>query len=314
MVAVWITGAILVAIQVPKVSAWGPRDVAAWLGLTLVAAILEHFTVVIEHGPESENFSLTDAVWVPALIFGKPGVLALSVLTGIALGQITRRWAWYKVAYNVAQFVTSVTAAEVVFSFFHLSPSPSIMLWFGATAAMAVYFVCNELFIAFIISLVERERLSHVLVLPNGLNLLHAAGNLTIGLLATLVWSTGPTGIPLLIAPMVLVFLAYRGWLHAKRVQEQDKERERMQTLYEAGQELSGPLDPTYDFQPFLALVRKMMQASAVELVMTKGDVRVYNSEVGSALRLPLEDATAPTGALRQLATRDGHLPRPDRR
>ena len=294
MVAVWITGFVLVALQAPKTSAWNLRDVAAWLGLSLVAAVLEQFTVVIGHGPESENFSLTDAIWVPVLIFAKPGVLTLGVLTGIAIGQVARRWAWYKVAYNVAQFVISVTAAEVVFSFFHLPPAPSIAVWCAATLAMVVYFTCNELFIAFIIALVERESLWRVLVLPNGLNLLHAAGNLTIGLLAALVWSTGPTGIPLLIAPMVLVFLAYRGWLHAREVEEQAKERERMQALYEAGQELAGPIDPTYDFRSFLSLVRRMMEASAAELVMTRGDVRVYNSEVGLALHVPPEDPSLP--------------------
>ena len=45
-----------------------------------------------------------------------------------------------------------------------------------------------------------------------------------------------------------------------------------------------------YDFKPFLTLVRKMLEASAVELVMVAGGVRVYNSEVGLMLNLPIDD------------------------
>jgi PAS domain S-box-containing protein len=304
MAVVWMTAILLVAIRAPDIGRWNIKDVFAWIGLSAVAAILEQFTVKVPHKSEVENYSLTDALWVPVLIFARSSVLALAVLTGVTIGQMARRWAWYKVAYNVGQFVISVIVAAMVFDLFDLAPGLSLKVWLAATVAMLVYFTLNELFIAFIISLVEEEPLRKVLVLPDGLNMLHAAGNLTIGLLAALVWSSGPVGIPLLIAPMVLVFLAYRGWLHAKRAEEQDKERERMQALYEAGRELSGPLDAGYDFKPFLTLIRKMVEASAVELVMTDGDVRVFNSEVGSVLDFPTEDPSLP--ATHYVSTRPG--------
>ena len=304
IVVVWMTAIALVAIQLPAISRWNVQDAAAWFALSAVAAILEQFTVRMSHGPEAENYSLTDAIWVPALIFAKPGVLTFAVLAGIAVGQMIRHWRWYKVSYNVAQFVISITVAEIVFSLFHLSPALSLMVWLAASVAMLAYFALNELFIAFIISRVEGESLRTLLVLPDGLNLLHAAGNLTIGLLAALVWNTGPVGIPLLIAPMVLVFLAYRGWLHSQREEEQAKERERMRTLYEAGKELSGPIDVGYDFKPFLTLVRKMLEASAVELVLLDDGVHVYSSEVGLMLNLQPEEH--PSAAERFVSIRPG--------
>jgi hypothetical protein len=102
MVVVWMTALFLVAIHLPHVVHWTIQDVFAWVGLSAVAAVLEQFTVKVAHGPEVENYSLTDAVWVPVLIFAPSSVLALSVLTGVTIGQIARRWAWYKVAYNVS--------------------------------------------------------------------------------------------------------------------------------------------------------------------------------------------------------------------
>ena len=304
IVAVWVAALILVAIHVPDLSSWKAEDVAAWFALSAIAAILEQFTVRMSHGPEAENYSLTDGLWVPTLIFARSSVLTLAVLVGIAAGQLIRGWRWYKVAYNVAQFVIAITVAEVVFSFFHVSSTLSLMVWLAASIAMLAYFGLNELFISFVISLIDGESLPTLLVLPDGLNLLHAAGNLTIGLLAALVWSTGPVGIPLLIAPMVLVFLAYRGWLHAQREEEQEKERERMRTLYEAGRELSGPIDAGYDYKPFLMLVRRMLDASGVELVLLNDGARIYNSEVGLMVNLPSEDH--PPSAEELVSTRPG--------
>ena len=304
IVAVWIAALILVAVHVPDLSAWKAEDVVAWFALSAIAAILEQFTVRMSHGPEAENYSLTDALWVPTLIFARSGVLVLAVLVGIAAGQLLRQWRWYKVAYNVAQFVVSITVAEIVFGFFHVSSTLSLMVWLAASIAMLAYFGLNELFISFVISLIDGESLPTLLVLPDGLNLLHAAGNLTIGLLAALVWSTGPVGIPLLIAPMVLVFLAYRGWLHAQREEEQTKERERMRTLYEAGRELSGPIDAGYDYKPFLMLVRRMLDASGVELVLLDDGARIYNSEVGLLVNLPAQDH--PPAAEELVSTRPG--------
>jgi PAS domain S-box-containing protein len=287
-------GTILVVAQLPSVAAWNSQDLLAWVGLSAVTALLEQFTVKIAHRSEVENYSLTDAFWVPALIFAPGSVLILGVWAGIIVGQVARGWKWFKVAYNTSQFVIALTAARVVYGLFHLEPTLSLMVWLAAAVAMLTYFVLNEVFVAAVISSVEGESLRSLLVLPDGLNLLHAAGNLTIGLLAALVWDSGPIGIPLLIAPMVLVFLAYRGWLHAQKEQEQAKERLRMQTLYEAGKELSGPLEQDYDFAPFLALVRRMLDASAVELVMAGEEVRVFTSEIGLALHLPAEESHPP--------------------
>src|SRR5712692_2519924 len=67
-----------------------------------------------------------------------------------------------------------------------------------------------------------------------------------------------------------------------------------MKTLYEAGRALFGPLDTSFDFQPFLQLVRKMVDAAGVELVMLEDDVRVYNSETGLSLSAELAEPDQP--------------------
>ena len=226
---------VAVLLRVPEVQRWTWQDVVAIAGLTLAAALSEQFTVAVSHRTETENFSVTDALWVPVLILSPPGVLTLSVVFGTLAGHTFRRWAWYKVVFNASQFVLSITAAELVYHLFDLPPSFSLMTWVACALAMALYFAVNELSVALIISRVEELSLRKVVLLPGGLNLLQAAGNLTIGMLAALVWHAGPVGLPLLIAPIVLSFFAYRGWVQNKREEEQRRERDRMETLYEAG-------------------------------------------------------------------------------
>jgi PAS domain S-box-containing protein len=278
-----------VAVRVPEVSGWTRGDVAILLILILASALAEQFSIPIHHRTETENFSLTDAVWVPALLLAKPSVLTFAVIGGTVLGQSIRHWAWYKILYNTSQFVLAITAAEFVYHLFGAPDTLSLMTWLAGTVAMMAYFVLNETFIACIVAEVEGEPMRSILLLPAGLNILHAAGNITIGMLVALVWSTGPAGLPLLVAPVVLSYLAYRGWVQSREEEQQARERERMRTLYEAGRALFGPLDMQFDFQPFLQLVLKMVDAAGVELVLLQdGQVRVYNSETGLSLTAAL--------------------------
>jgi PAS domain S-box-containing protein len=275
-------GAVGVLLRVPEMRTWSWEDVAATAGLALAAALSEQFTVAMKHRTEVENFSVTDALWVPALILLPPSVLTLSVLLGSLAGHAYRRWAWYKVAFNASQFVVAITVAEFVYQRFGLPSSFSLMTWVACALAMSCYFAINEISVALIISRVEGIPLREVVVLPGGLNLLHAGGNLTIGMLAALVWQAGPVGLPLLIAPVVLSFFAYRGWLQNKREEEQRREGDRMRTLYEAGRALVGPLDANFDFQPFLGFVQRLVDAAGTELAVgDQSGLRVYSSESG---------------------------------
>jgi PAS domain S-box-containing protein len=278
-----------VALRVPQLSTWSWQDVATALGLAVAAAVSEQFTVAVSHRTETENFSVTDALWVPALILASPSVLTVGVVVGTLAGHAFRRWSWFKVVFNASQFVVAITAAELVYALFVRAfdiPEPFVLMtWVACVAAMTCYLAINELAVALVISRVEGVSLRRVVMLPGGLNLLHAAGNLTIGMLAALVWRTGPVGLPLLVAPIFLSFFAYRGWLQNKREEEQRREGERMRTLYEAGRALFGPLDAGFDFKPFLGFVRRLVDAPGADLILRDGpELHAHSSESGHYL------------------------------
>ena len=86
ILAVAVAGAGAILWRLPDVGRWTAPDFFAWIGLSVACALLEQFTVSIAHESETENYSLTDALWIPALIFARPSVLTLSVAVGVLVG------------------------------------------------------------------------------------------------------------------------------------------------------------------------------------------------------------------------------------
>src|SRR5204863_237480 len=151
--------------------------------------------------------------------------------------------------------------AEAVFRAFGAASPLQPRTWVAAVAAMSAYFVANEGLVALVISLAEREPLRDVLFVPMGLNVLHWAGSVAIGIVATVMWTLEPAGAIFLLLPLGLSYLAYESWLNSTR------ERDRMRNLYDAGQALLSRLEEAGDFRPFLDVVRRLLDADEAYLV-----------------------------------------------
>src|SRR6266545_4566043 len=233
------TGAAAVyalGVRLADAPSWTMKDVLAFAALTVAIAVAEQFSIPLRHRTETVNFSLTDALWAAALPLAHPSVLTFAVAAGVLVGQVARRWAPLKIAFNVSQFVVGITLAEIAFQ--GLRPGTPLQPWTWAAVAIAMsaYFLVNASLVVLVVSLVERKRFLTVLLPPLGLNVLHWLGNTALGVLGAILWATNPAGLPLLAFPMVMSYLAYRQWVRTVR------ERNRMRDLYEAGRALAAPL------------------------------------------------------------------------
>jgi PAS domain S-box-containing protein len=267
-------GAATVAVRAADIAAWSLGDLRTWALLTLAIAAVEQVSIPLHHQTETENFSLTDGLWAAALMFAAPSILTPAVAVGVLLGQAVRRWASYKIAFNAGQFLLSIFAAELVYGALNPTRDVGPWAWAVTVVAMAAYLVVNVTTVALIIALVERKSFLGVVLGPLQLNVLHWAGNVAIGILGALAWATHPLAVVLVILPIVLSYFAYRSRLQSLW------ERDRMRNLYDAGRSLFGPLEGTLDFRPFLAAVRRMLEASDVELVLVHRDtVTVHHTD-----------------------------------
>src|SRR5437868_4052901 len=120
ILAVAAEGLAIVILRILQVGRWNAHDLLAWAALVAGIVVAEQFTIPIRFRTETLNFSVTEGVWIAALILSRSSVLTLAVAVGILAGNTIRRWAAYKAAFNVGQFVLAVTVAQIVYGSFHV--------------------------------------------------------------------------------------------------------------------------------------------------------------------------------------------------
>lgn len=214
-------GAAVALAQLPAVVAWTPSHIAAWAVLVMAMVATEQFPISLLHGAEGETFALTDSIWIAALILVPPDVLLLAAAGGTLIGQVTQRISVAKIGFNVGQYLIGLAAAVLAYQWFGPGPATDPRVWLAAGAAMSIFFVINTGSVALAISLATGKTLAKVLLPTLPISFLHWAGNMAIGILGALLWVIEPFALALLVAPLVLSYFAYAGWLRALRERDQ---------------------------------------------------------------------------------------------
>ena len=270
--SVIVGGVAAVAIRVPAIARWSSLDIAAAAAVALGVAAASHLALGLRHETEIENFDLTDSFLVAGLLLVKPSVLTIAVALGNVVGQMSRRWAPHKIAFNIGSNLVAITAAEGVFTVLRHPAATAPVGWAAALVGMAAFFVVNATSVAMVIALVEERSVVSVIRPGLALDLVHWLGNVAIGILIARTWTTDRRLLPVLIVPMAVSWLAYRAWLRGIR------ESERMRDLYESGRALSGSLTEALDLRPFLKLVVRMLDADDAQLALVEGgDMHLYD-------------------------------------
>ena len=201
---------------------WSATEWLAFAGIAAAVAVAECFPIELSYSHEKVTYSLSDAVWTGALLTSPASVLTLAVAAGVLVGQSVQTWSPLKVAFNVGQFAIGITAAVAVFDAMGSPAVTEPAAWAAAAVAMAAFQAVNTVLMGAIISLTEQQPFWQVALVPTAV--LHWVGNLSLGILGALIWTAEPLALPLLLVPIVLTYLAYRGWLTT--VQERDQMRE----------------------------------------------------------------------------------------
>jgi PAS domain S-box-containing protein len=275
---------------------WSASDLRVAGILAVATAVAELFPLHLRHRKELETFSVGDVIWTASLMLVHGSVLVLSVVVGTLFSQIARRQRARKIIFNVAQFALAIWAAQAVYQMFGSHEPLEPAAWLGIVTAMAVYFAINETLVGSVIALAERERFTSVLLGTWRLDVLQLMGNVSLGIVAAMLWWVRPMSVVIVIIPLGLSYLAYAGWINSRR------ERDRVRNLYEAGQLLLDRLETDGDFGPFLELVARTFDATAACLVLSQSNRGLlYETEPGTqrtfdaeALSLPLERRLEP--------------------
>jgi PAS domain S-box-containing protein len=292
ILAVTAAGIAVIAGQLHDAFRWtGPELVAAG-ALAVATLVTELFPLHLRHTTETATFSVTDVVLTAALVLAPRSVVLGAVAGGVLAAQTARGMSLRKIAFNAGQFVTAMWIAEMVFGLIPHAGPLDPATWVAAAAAMSLNFLANEVLVGLVISLMEHEPLGSVVLSSFGLDVLHAVGNIAIGIVAAVMWGLAPGGVLIVAVPVLLSYLAYAGALRSIR------ERDRMEDLYRAGQVLLERLETAGDFSPFLELVARMMDATEAEIVIVRHGVTTIHGPRGLVTVVPpLAGAPDPAAA-----------------
>ncbi|MDQ7820722.1 MAG: ATP-binding protein [Armatimonadota bacterium] len=262
-----IAAGAALALVVPRLPGAAPRLDPAF-GIFVVAALLTQLVGVrvIMPGREGMAWSLIDAVIVATILLFPPGNIVVLVLITFTAYWIKRReLPWYQGAFNIAQHVLSVCAAEAVWLLARPADGGGALAlrWYaGAFAAGGTFYLVNGALVTLAIALAAGRPPLQVGVISR-----HSFYREMV-----LVWMGAVVADFWLVNPWrtVLLALPLAGLSKMLRIQIEDAERirrsqqdaearaQQLASLNELAQALTSSLDLDQVYQALYAQVRKI--------------------------------------------------------
>ncbi len=285
IVGVIVAGLAATMARVPQIQAWTGKELGLFAGLALAIAVGEFFQFELPYRTEKTAYVVTEALWTAALFLVSPSVLVAALLVGVAVGQVAQKDSPIKIAFNAGQVILAISVALLVYQTFGAPAVTEPQGWLAAAAAMAAYQAVNNVLVDAVISAIEHQPFWQVVFVTTGI--LHWVGNLAIGILVALLWVTLPQALPLLAVPLVLTFLAYRGWLRS--IEERDAMHEMARTAEDISR--SGDVTTRLNLPPAQDDARAL--ATRLNVMLGRLDAafqreRLFIRETSHELRTPI--------------------------
>ncbi len=181
---------------------WGhpPLWAVPVLGVSVLTAELA--VVHLSFGRQRWTFSLTEAAIAVGFVHSPRAWTVVAVACGVLVAQLLRRQEALKVVFNVAQFA----AATALGAGFAVLVGGGIS---GAIGGMAIFWLVNNVLIAFAVSIMTGQRLRTLLWASAPLAAVHSVGTSGLGILGGWLALNAPLGLLALIVPLLLLWISY---------------------------------------------------------------------------------------------------------
>ena len=248
-----------------------------WWWLALGFLIGERCVVHLEFSRNAHSFSLGDVPLVFGLVLASGSDLVVAAVVGPALTLLLdRRLPPIKLFFNLGQFALSVCLATLICYWVapvgtDWGPQLAIAVIVGAQVSATT---CVAL-IGAAISLSEGWLGFRQLVRMFATDLTVTVTNSSLGLVAALIVSTEPWALPLLVVPLLTVFLAYRAYVTER------KRGERLEFLYEANRTLSRSPEIAEALEGLLARSLDAFRAERAEIILWSPDKPPLRTTLG---------------------------------
>jgi diguanylate cyclase (GGDEF)-like protein len=234
-----------------------------WM-LVAAFAITEASAVHIHFRRGAHTLTLGELPLVLGLLFASPGDVMIGWVLGAAVVlALSRSGVPAKIAFNLAQLAVTAGVAALIL---HALTGPVAQLgpiiWTAAAAAVLVAAAFSAVLVGAAMWL-SGEPLHPGKVVETVVMAVVVAGtNTSIGLAGATVIGADPRGVALLVAPVLVVFVAYRAYT-AQIVQHTN-----LEFLFQASRTLSTALDPVPGMAGLLALGLDAFRAEVAEVCL----------------------------------------------
>src|SRR3954470_9816940 len=235
-----------------------------WWGLALGFLAAERCVVHLHFRRSAHSFSLGDLPLVFGLLFATPVDLGVAGVGGPIVVLLTDpRLPAIKVVFNIAQFTLATCLAVIVF---HELPATTDgfgpAVWLYALLATQISAFVTVLLIGAAISLSEGvlglKALGRMLLM----DLTVTITNSNLALAGAVIVVYDPRALPLLVVPLVTVFLAYRAYATERQ------RHESLEFLYETTRTLSRSPEIVVALEGLLARSVEAFRAEIAEIVL----------------------------------------------
>jgi diguanylate cyclase (GGDEF)-like protein len=290
---IWLTAAALFVGPVSHMGALQHPHVA-WWWLAIGFLVGERCVVHLEFSRNAHSFSLGDVPLVFGLVLSGAPELVLAAIVGPALTLLfDRRLPPIKLFFNLGQFALSVCMATVICHALAPIGTPwggqlAIAVLVGAQVSAAV---CVGL-IGAAISLSEGWLGWPGLLRMFATDLTVTVTNSSLGLVAALIVSTHLWALPLLVVPLLTVFLAYRAYVVERQ------RGERLEFLYEANRTLSRSPEIVEALEGLLARSLDAFRAERAEIILWTPDKPPLRTTLGPGVHKEVMHPVDPSVAV----------------
>jgi PAS domain S-box-containing protein len=231
-------GAVLVGTAFAALPPLDPSTLRLAAILAALTAVAELTAISVKHGDSGELLTLFELAVVADIVL-LPGGLALVVsVLGLAIALAVHRRPLVKFAFNIGQYALGVTPAVVIYQTLGHADFDSSAGLLSLAAGMAVFTLINLITISAILAATGDRPLRRVLREEGGISLAIGLGNSAVGMLAVATYLTRPVLLAPLLAPVLAMHMAFRGWVKQKELTHRmEEERTKLGRILEHSSE-----------------------------------------------------------------------------
>jgi diguanylate cyclase (GGDEF)-like protein len=239
-----------------------------WWGLALGFLVAESCVVHVQFRRSAHSFSLGDVPLVFGLLFATGGDLVLAALVGSAATlALEHRLAPVKFVFNLAQFALAASLATfVIHVIVPVAAELDPHTWAGVLVATQASAVVTVLLIGLAISISDEALKLGRLVQMLTMDFVVTASNTSLALAGAIVVSADARATPLLVVPVLVVYLAYRAYVMERQ------RHDRLEFLYEATRTLSRSPEMVRALEGLLERSLESFRAEMAEIVLFGSD------------------------------------------